>query len=81
METTDLNYNYLSGVNHPNYKTERSSKGQKYYDQNKDKILQQQKTKVSCCYCKKEMQRNWLFKHIKLTCKAIDNPYTNDKIN
>ncbi len=80
METLGLTYNYPSGINHPNYKVERSSKGQTYYDNNKEKILLQQKQKVSCCYCKKKMCRNWLFKHIKNTCKSLENPYTIDNL-
>lgn len=80
METLNLTYNYVSGENHPKYKTERTSKGQTYYDKNREKILQQQKQIVSCCYCKKNMRRNWLFKHIKQTCKSLENPYTMDKI-
>ncbi len=74
MSGTDPIYNYIRGPSHPQYKLNRNDFNQKYYDKNKEKILQQQREKVECPYCKKLIRRNFKHKHVKLTCKSIDNP-------
>jgi len=81
MSSTESIYNYIQGENHPQYKLNRNNFNQKYYDKNKEAILKKQKEKVECPYCRKLIRRNWKHKHIKQTCKSLENPYTNDKID
>jgi hypothetical protein len=44
---------------------------QQYYNQNKNKILQDAKKKVKCKYCQKLIQKNYYQKHIENYCKVV----------
>ena len=61
--------NCLKGVEHPLYKSDRTSYAQKCYDKNKEKYLKTYAERVNCPYCSKDLRRGSLSRHKKL-CKS-----------
>ena len=68
--TKDINEKtYVSGTDHPHYKSDRTSYAQKCYDKNRDKYLKKSAERVNCPYCNKDFRRSYKSKHIKI-CKS-----------
>jgi len=58
---------------HPGYYTEYNKQYNKpYYEENKERILKMVGEKIMCEYCKKEIRKDYIHKHIR-TPKHIKN--------